>query len=62
VDGWTGAIVVDDESWNTFVGTLDGWFGRLDVGSMVLVADFEGGTVVGEGGLLGEDLAGCFLK
>ncbi len=24
VDGWTGAVVVDDESWNTFVGTLDG--------------------------------------
>ncbi len=29
---------------------------------MALVAEFEGGTVVGEGGLLGEDMAGCFVE
>ena len=45
--------------WNTFVWTLEG---RLDVGSMALVADSEGGTVVGEDGVLGEDMAGCFVE
>lgn len=29
---------------------------------MALVADLEGGTVVGEDGVLGEDMAGCFVE
>lgn len=58
---WTGAIVVDDEMLEHVCWSFGLMICRLTVGSMALVADLEGGTVVGEGGLLGEDMAGCFV-